>query len=104
MATAVGGGGGVVAGRNPDLRAVARSSIALLLFNLLDGLFTLAFLQLNLATEANPVMSLAYSGSPMAFMVTKLMMVNVGLAALPPNHRVKGARLAIHSAAVVYAG
>ena len=36
------------------------ASVALLVLNLLDGLFTLIFLQLGVAEELNPLMRLAY--------------------------------------------
>ena len=95
----VGGGeDGVVSG------ALGRSAIALLLFNMLDGLFTTVYLQLNLATEANPLMRIAHDGSPMTFMVSKLMMVNVGLFILATHSRFAAARAAVHGAAVLYAG
>ncbi len=84
-------------------KAVTRSSAALLFFNLLDGLFTLTFLQLDVATEANPVMRLAYQGSPVAFMLAKLLLVSVGLLVLCSHHHLRTARLAIHGAAAIYA-
>lgn len=84
-------------------KGLTRSSAALLFFNLLDGLFTLTFLQLGLATEANPVMRLAYDGSPLGFMFAKLMLVNAGVLVLNVHGSVRAARLALHTGAVLYA-
>ena len=86
-----------------EFPTLIRSAIALLVFNLLDGLFTLTFLQMNVATEANPIMRLAYEGSPMWFMFAKLTMVNAGLWILASHARFSAARFAVHGAAVVYA-
>lgn len=84
--------------------AIAKSAAALLLFNLLDGLFTLTFLQMNVATEANPVMRAAYEGSPLWFMLSKLAMVNAGLWILATHSKFALARVAVHASAVLYAG
>lgn len=83
---------------------IARSAAALLMFNLLDGLFTLIYLQLELATEANPIMRVAYEGSPLGFMLAKLAMVNAGLWILASQARFAFARAAVHATAAVYAG
>jgi hypothetical protein len=61
---------------------ITHSSATLLVGNLLDGLFTLLFLEMNLAREANPLMSWAYSGSPLLFMLTKLALVHTGIVLL----------------------
>jgi hypothetical protein len=61
---------------------ITHSSATLLVGNLLDGLFTLLFLELNVAREANPLMSWAYSGSPLLFMAAKLGLVHAGLVLL----------------------
>ncbi len=44
---------------------------ALLVFNLIDGLFTLAYLELGYAVEANPIMAYYYALSPLWFMLAK---------------------------------
>jgi hypothetical protein len=103
MAAAADGWSGWSGLGGESMKGITRSSVALLFFNLLDGLFTLTFLQLDLATEANPLMRLAYQGSPVAFMLAKLAMVNAGLIVLCIHHRVKTARVAIHASAVMYA-
>lgn len=54
----------------------------LLLGNLLDGVFTFAYLQCGVACEANPVMRWFYAASPLAFMLFKLSCVQLGLLVL----------------------
>jgi hypothetical protein len=80
-----------------------RSSAALLVFNLLDGIFTMAFLQLGVAEEANPLMAWAYEASPLTFMALKLLFVHVGLWVLSRNRVLAAARAAIHLGALLYA-
>jgi hypothetical protein len=79
------------------------ASVALLVLNLLDGLFTLTFLQLDVAEELNPLMKAAYEASPLVFMVAKLVIVNAGLALLCAHRTMKASRLAIRAGAVIYA-
>lgn len=79
------------------------ASVALLMLNLMDGLFTLLFLQLGVAEELNPVMRVAYEQSPLLFMFSKLLIVNAGLCLLCLHRRLKASRLAIRAGAVVYA-
>lgn len=79
-------------------------SVAVLVLNLLDALFTLAFLQLELAVEANPLMSLAYRSSPLAFVLIKLSMVQIGIMILHLNRQYQVAQYALNIAAAVYAG
>src|SRR5215831_18164758 len=78
--------------------------LAILLLNLLDALFTLAFLQFNLAEEANPLMSLAYRSSPVGFVLLKLAMVQVGILILHHNRRVPVAQHSLNAVAAVYVG
>lgn len=79
-------------------------SIAILLLNLLDALFTLAFLQFDLAEEANPLMNLAYRNSPLGFLLLKLAMVQVGVLILHHNRHVRVAQHALNAVAAVYVG
>jgi hypothetical protein len=78
------------------------ASVALLVLNLLDGLFTLLFLQLGVAEELNPLMRVAYEQSPLFFMFSKLVIVNAGLWLLCLHRRLKASRIAIRAGAVVY--
>lgn len=79
------------------------ASVALLVLNLLDGLFTLLFLQLGVAEELNPLMRAAYEQSPFFFMFSKLVIVNAGLWLLCLHRRLRASRIAIRAGAVVYA-
>lgn len=79
------------------------ASVALLMLNLLDGLFTLLFLQLGVAEELNPLMRVAYEQSPLVFMFSKLVIVNAGLWLLCLHRRMRASRIAIRAGAVVYA-
>ncbi|NMO23419.1 hypothetical protein HPC49_51175 [Pyxidicoccus fallax] len=81
---------------------VSPASVALLMLNLLDGLFTLLFLQLGVAEELNPLMRVAYEQSPLIFMGSKLVIVNAGLWLLCLHRRMKASRIAIRAGAVVY--
>nr|WP_224365473.1 DUF5658 family protein [Hyalangium versicolor] len=79
------------------------ASVALLVLNLLDGLFTLTFLQLDVAEELNPLMRAAYESSPLLFMVSKLVIVNAGLTLLCMHRGLRASRLAIRAGALIYA-
>ncbi|MFP2930354.1 DUF5658 family protein [Pyxidicoccus sp. 3LG] len=81
---------------------VSPASVALLVLNLLDGLFTLLFLQLEVAEELNPLMRVAYEQSPLLFMFSKLVIVNAGLWLLCLHRRLRASRIAIRVGAAVY--
>lgn len=78
--------------------------VTVLLLNLLDALFTLAFLQFDLAEEANPLMSFAYHSSPVGFVLLKLAMVQAGILILHRNRRLAVAQYALNAVAAVYVG
>jgi hypothetical protein len=82
---------------------VSPASVALLVLNLLDGLFTLTFLQLDVAEELNPLMRVAYEVSPLIFMLSKLVIVNAGLSLLCLHRTMRASRLAIRAGALIYA-
>ena len=82
---------------------ISPASVALLVLNLFDGLFTLFFLQLAVAEELNPLMRAAYEQSPLVFMGSKMLVVNAGLLLLCLHRRMRASRLAIRAGAVVYA-
>src|SRR5689334_9497117 len=79
------------------------SSAALLFFNLVDALFTIFYLQLGVAEEANPLMALAYRGSPLTFVVVKLFAVYIGVLLLTRYERFAQARWAMDGGALMYA-
>lgn len=74
----------------------------LILGNLLDALFTFTFLQLDLVSEANPLMRWAYDGSPLSFMLLKLSCVQLGVLLLWAQRHVPVAGMAIRAAAGLY--
>ncbi len=82
---------------------VSPASVALLVLNLLDGLFTLTFLQLEVAEELNPLMRAAYEHSPLLFMGSKLLIVSAGLGLLCLHRALHASRLAIRAGALIYA-
>lgn len=87
----------------PDF-ALTPETFALLVLNLLDGLFTLAFLQLGVAQEVNPVMRLAYVAGPGVFMAVKLGVVDLGMLLLALHREYRFARWALSGGAILYAG
>jgi len=78
-------------------------AVSLLILNLLDGLFTLLFLQLDLAWEANPLMRAAYEAHPLGFMAIKLLIVNAGVLVLCLYRTARLAQFALRFAVFVYA-
>jgi Domain of unknown function (DUF5658) len=87
-----------------DAFALSGTTVCLLLLNLLDGLFTLLFLQLGLAEELNPLMRLAYDASPVSFMALKLGIVHFGVYVLCLHREAHLARLALGLGVTLYAG
>lgn len=97
---AVGRGGTVVRSGTLAPRAPA---VTLLFLNLLDGLFTLTFLQLGVAEEANPLMRAAYDASPVGFMLLKVAVVSLGVLVLSLHQSSRLAQYALRGAIAVYA-
>jgi hypothetical protein len=63
----------------PILRVVV---VALVILNLLDAVFTLTWVQLGVATEANVLLEGVLDGSAVAFMLVKLGLVSLGVELL----------------------
>lgn len=57
---------------NKNLRI---ASLFLIGFNLIDAIFTHIWIQLKLATEANPIMACFYNLNPIFFFVVKLSLI-----------------------------
>jgi hypothetical protein len=95
--------GGGWAGAADAAFAFRPVTAALLLLNLLDGLFTLLFLQLELARELNPLMRVAYEASPLSFMALKLGIVHFGVYVLCLHQELPVARVALRGGVVLYA-
>jgi Domain of unknown function (DUF5658) len=51
-------------------------------FNLIDAMFTLVYTHLGLAQEANPLLQQVLAESPLRFMLIKLGLVSLGVALL----------------------
>ena len=83
---------------------VTWETASLLVLNLLDGLFTLLFLQLEVAEELNPLMRAAYEGSPLSFMALKLGVVHLGVWVLCIHRELKVVQRALVAGACLYAG
>lgn len=81
---------------------ITPAAVILLMLNLLDGLFTLTFLQLNVAEELNPLMRVAYEHSPTSFMALKLVVVSVGLSLLCMHRSMQLSQRAIQAGAALY--
>jgi hypothetical protein len=82
---------------------LTRATALLLLGNLLDALLTFTLLQLDLVSEANPLMRWAYDSSPLSFMLLKLSCVQLGVLLLWGQRHVRAAGLAIQASAGLYA-
>ncbi len=79
-------------------------ALALLGLNVFDGAFTTYFLERGVASEANPLMRLAYERSPLAFFAWKWGLVLSGVALLWWSREAKAARLTLVGAVGLYAG
>jgi hypothetical protein len=82
---------------------ITPAAALLVVLNLLDGLFTLTFLQLEVAEELNPLMRLAYEHSPLAFMASKVAIVSAGLSLLCLHRALRLSERAIQAGAALYA-
>jgi hypothetical protein len=80
-----------------------RCTYAIVVFNLLDAIFTLFLVTAGLAVEANPLMESALSQSPLMFMFAKLSLVSLGILFLWRMRRYRFAAYAILGSAVIYA-
>ena len=75
----------------------------LVLLNLVDGVFTHVFLQAGVARELNPLMRLAYDGSPSLFFGCKVLAVGTAAWILQRNAaRVALARRALAGGIALY--
>ena len=81
---------------------ITPAAALLVVLNLLDGLFTLIFLQMNVAEELNPLMRVAYMHSPLSFMAVKLAIVSLGLALLCLHRSMRLSQRAIQAGAALY--
>lgn len=74
----------------------------LLVCNLVDGIFTMAYVHVGMAEEANPLMDMFLRHSFVAFIVAKLALVSVGVGALWKCRATKTARVGLVVVSVAY--
>jgi hypothetical protein len=79
---------------------------AVLVLNLADAIFTLFYLQIGVAREANPFMESALGHGPLGFMIVKLGLVSLCVLLLVRLHErrdtMRAAQLALVGSAVAY--
>src|SRR4051794_14564613 len=80
------------------------AAVVLIILNLLDALFTLTFLQLNVAQEVNPLMRWAYETSPLSFVLAKVAMVQLAVLLLGMNRHLRAAQMVEAAGAMLYTG
>jgi len=80
-----------------------RALVVLLVFNVMDALFTLGWIDAGLASEANPLMETALSHGAEFFIGSKLALVSLGSAILWRHAGLPLARLAALPVLVLYA-
>ncbi len=61
---------------------LSRIAAAIVVFNVIDAVFTIIYTDLGLAREANPLLSHALDDSPLLFMLIKLGLVSMGVLLL----------------------
>ncbi len=76
----------------------------MLVLNLFDALATLGWIELGLATEANPVMAGALEGGPAAFILSKVALVTLAVGLLYRFRKEPFARAALIPVGLLYAG
>jgi len=84
-------------------RGFERALSILLLLNLFDALFTLFWIEADIASEANPLMAQAFTLGPMGFIVVKLALVTLSVGLIWRLRARRGARVALVPVAVLYA-
>jgi hypothetical protein len=78
------------------------AAAAIVVLNLLDGLFTIGFVQLGAAEEANPLMALPLSHGPLSFMLVKLSLVSLCVSLLWRLRMHRSAGAALYAGATAY--
>lgn len=83
-------------------RWLLRIASAIVILNLLDAIFTLAYTSAGVATESNPFMQGVLETSPVVFMVTKLALVSLCVMLLWRLGSRRSAVLGLLTAATMY--
>jgi hypothetical protein len=85
-----------------SFRSMFLVASALLILNLVDAIFTLAWIHSGLANEGNPLMDQALSGGPVGFMIIKLSLVSLGVSLLWRLRHRRAAHVAMMATAAAY--
>jgi hypothetical protein len=80
------------------------AAYAVVVFNVLDAIFTLVYVQAGAAEEGNPLMAVLLAWHPVSFVALKLALVSLGVWLLWRVRHHRAAVAAIVGIAVVYAG
>jgi hypothetical protein len=71
-------------------------------FNLIDAMFTIIYIRSGLATEANPLMDGILAASPVLFMAAKLALVSLGVQLLWRLRDHRSARFGLFATSAAY--
>lgn len=84
-------------------RAVTWAACVVIVLNMLDAVWTLAFIRVGAAGEGNPLMDQALSHGPVLFMAAKLALVSLSVHLLWRLRHRRAAAIGMFSAALTYA-
>jgi hypothetical protein len=84
-------------------RCLTRIAQAVLVLNLLDAIFTLVYVTGGDATEANPLMEVLLAHGPLQFVITKHVLVSLGVLLLWRMRSHRLAKVGLWSVFPVYA-
>ena len=83
-------------------RAVRWAACLVIVLNMVDAVWTLAFVRMGAADEGNPLMDQALSYGPLLFMLAKLTLVSLSVLLLWRLRHRKSATVGLFSAAMTY--
>ncbi len=83
-------------------RAVRWAAFLVIVLNMLDAVWTLAFIRAGVASEGNPLMDQALSHGPLLFMLAKLSLVSLSVLLLWRLRHRRAATVGLFSAAMTY--
>lgn len=83
-------------------RAVTWAACLVVILNMLDAVWTLAFVRIGAANEGNPLMDQALAWGPVLFMVAKLTLVSLSVMLLWRLRHRRAATVGLFSAAMTY--
>jgi len=83
-------------------RAVTWAACLVIILNMLDAVWTLAFVRVGAADEGNPLMDQALAWGPVLFMIAKLTLVSLSVMLLWRLRHRRTATIGLFSAAMTY--